>query len=247
MRDITILGNLYIDSVYNKETGCLKYSPGGIVNVWKHLLTINPRFSLDVLPLRLGEAFICVDPMIGLKLSTVVKKVKDDLFSLDYIERSKWYHIAYLDQLDDWSFFKKIQELHVSHSKPIISVDIADDVMENLEFVDKLIDHSGLIDYVLITRDAHSDDWLNSLLPYVNIAVIAHDSKGCTVYHHGDLDIYYGVDPSNGNVLGAGDAFAASFIHSVYHELPTGSSCILQYAIGTACDYATNWIQTRND
>lgn len=199
MVDIALYGHLFldriIDGMYQKKT------LGGIANCWKTFTQINPSLNVEIKPLAKGEALIYIDRDTNERISNSVM-VKEQ-FDYTPVE-SKFYHIAYLNDLPDTKFIKDL--------KGIVTADVCSSKFD--------FDLLQYVDYLFISdEDAIADITFYSSL--TRRGTILHSPKGSVysdgkiIYEHPIADELY---IPNTNVLGAGDMFASCFISQLYQR-----------------------------
>jgi len=196
MHDIALYGHLVFDTIndYSKTENEI----GGIVNVWKALTSFNTTLKLYVCPTNIGTSTITIDKENSQRtsesqLNSIAVNVK--------CEPSIISHIAYINYIDDLSFLENIKS--------------------NLIFADvcsgKEIDKEAYkyLDYIFVSEE---DIGILKDIEEFDGIVITHspmksyDNKG--KFFVLDEDRYIkGV-----NVLGAGDYYAARFMHEKLHH-----------------------------
>lgn len=209
MVDITLYGHLFVDTIidgpYQRKT------LGGIANCWKAFNQIVPTLNVELKPLAKGEALIYIDRDTNERISTSVM-VKE---KYDYVSNnSKFYHIAYLNDLPDTSFIKEL--------KGVVTADVCS---SNFDF--ELLKY---IDYLFISdEDAVAD--ISVYSNFTRCGTILHSPRG-SVFSDNKIIYEYPIDDTlyipNTNVLGAGDMFASCFISQLY----------LQKSVKECIDYA---------
>ena len=167
--------------------------------------------------------------MLILKNTRVGRANFNQTFKEPSINDSNWHHIAYLNQLPDTSFLKKI-------NSGIVSADVS---KESPETILSILDD---IDFLFISKEDLFMD-IHELSKLTKGWVISHDPKGSTSSDGNEVFDY--VIPEsyklkNIDVLGAGDMFAASFINNKLNDL-TIQECIVKSHIDT-----TNLLKIKN-
>lgn len=221
---ISLYGHLIVDKIF---TG-FKYheSLGGIVNVWDALSKLNSKNEIILNPCSIGEAVVLVDTEKNIRVG---RANFNQTFKQPLISDSDWHHVAYLNQLHDTDFLKKI-------NSGIISADVSKESPETI------LNNLDNIDFLFISKE----DLFMDIIELSNLTkgwVISHDPKG-SVSSNGDEVFEYIIPESykltNIDVLGAGDMFAASFINNKLSGL-TIQECITKSHIDT-----TNLLKIKN-
>ena len=197
MKIVNLVGHLIVDKVFNEDN--TTETLGGIANVWFNLLKLNKTLQVNVVPQVIGEALVVVDTDNNRR---IVKAVFNHKTLKPKIPYSDWCHIAYINQIKDLDFLQ-------NSISPIISADIT---KENPELC---YDYLDKVDYLFLSREDLFDD-IDKIGKKVKKWVIAHDPFG-SIYSNGNKTFEYKLPKNNYlyniNVLGAGDAFAATFIN----------------------------------
>ena len=224
MKTVNLIGHLLVDRIYSQES--VTETLGGIANVWSSLLRLNNNINVNVSPCSIGEALIVVNKNINRRVG---KAILNHNIVKPTISTSDWYHIAYLNQIDNLSFLDSIHN--------IVSADITKEKPE------LCYNHLNKIDYLFISKEDLFED-IKIIGKKVNRWVIAHDpfgsiySDGSTVHEHILPDENY---LNNVNILGAGDSFAACFIN----EHITNSDMGIHNLIKNAHLNTTNLIKNK--
>ena len=197
MKIVNLIGHLIVDKVFNENN--TTETLGGIANVWFNLLKLNKTLQVNVVPQVIGEALVVVDTDNNRRIGKAVFNHKTLKQKIPY---SDWCHIAYINQIKNLDFFQNL-------ISPIISADIT---KENPELC---YDYLDKVDYLFLSKEDLFDD-INKIGKKVKKWVIAHDPFG-SIYSNGNKTFEYKLPKNNYlyniNVLGAGDAFAATFIN----------------------------------
>jgi len=196
MFDVALYGHLTHDRILNK----FKQSAtvGSIGNVWKTLKSINPKLRIDLQPTEIGEALIYINEDISERTS--VAKLSLYTNHSPNINKTKFSHILYLNELINTSFITDLKSTYISADM------CAGEQLKDLSVLKN-------IDFLFISdEDMYYD--IEELRLLVKKSVIVHCPSGSVCYNKEDT-ITSTVDIiENINVLGAGDMFAASFINS---------------------------------
>jgi len=191
--DVSLYGHLTLDTIY-VDFDCQKRL-GSMGNVWHALLSMNSKLKVHLSPTSVGEALIYVNKERAERISRCVPEMKT---SEPKIEKSKWNHVLYLNELSDLSFLKNL--------KGTTSGDVC--VGRSID-----VDCLKYIDYLFIAdEDVFMD--LREMAKLTRGWIIMHSSRGSIVtngeeYHKVGID---NLQADSINVLGAGDSFAAAFI-----------------------------------
>ena len=193
--DLCVYGHLTVDRIFTdfKETTSL----GAIANFWNALNKIQSNLKVKLNPSALGEAIIVINKTNAqrtgrgnLNIKTIEPPVVD----------SKWHHIMYLNRLQNKEFINKI-------SSGIISADLTAGDIDILPMLHTL-------DFLFVS-DEELMMPIDELAKLVKGWVILHYPSGS--YATNGQEVIKSTTPlhDNLNVLGAGDTFAACFIHSM--------------------------------
>lgn len=199
---ITLYGNIVTDNIYFTDGGIVASDfiirEGGIKNVERAIRALNKDIEIELShPLAKDEAAIIIDKTNSTKQSVINLKNSTHRWQLP-ANNSDWHHIAYLDLLP------YLGTSNLDHlSGGIISADVATPNRRILSF-------APYIDFLFIAEEDADELKINRNI--AQIATIIHSANGSkTFFRDGVFQKF--VDAKQGiNVLGAGDAFAASFI-----------------------------------
>lgn len=194
MQDVSLYGHITFDRVFSKTSNYC--TVGSMGNVWKTLNTINPSLKISLNPTAFGEAVIYVDLDKSERCSIANL---NNFTKSPKIQRSRWHHILYINELKDLSFIDDI-------NTGIISADIcAGQTLPDLKVLKK-------IDFLFISDEDLFMD-VDELSKLVKGTVILHHSGG-SIAIDGNTRIENSVKRiDNVNVLGCGDMLASFFIN----------------------------------
>lgn len=227
MNNITLYGHLTMDTVFD---GAISYkSVGAIGNVWQMLSKLSPNYQINIEPTRIGEALILVNKKKAERSSIANLNLQK---RKPYITSASWSHILYINELEDLSFVEEI-----SKTGGIISADTCKGkILSNLDVL-KYVDFLFISDEDLFME-------LNELTKIVKGWVILHNKGGSTC-SNGDKTFNVKVPVIDDiNVLGAGDMFAGSVIHSILNKVENSD---LHSIIKTAHKLTSKHLATINE
>ena len=164
--NVSLYGHLIVDRIIVDFDE--RISLGGIANVWGGLKQLNQNLSIKLKPTSLGEAIILVDKKNNQRIGRGCHNLKSNVPS---INSANWHHIAYINQLKDTDFIKKIDS-------GIISADITKEHPENV------ISLLKYIDYLFISKEDL----------FTDIKELGKMTKGWVIMHHP-----YGSTCTDGN------------------------------------------------
>ena len=168
-----------------------------IGNVWRYLNYINPKLKINLQPTDFGEALILINEDTAERASTTNMSLYN---RKPKIQKSKWNHIAYLNQIQDLSFISKI-------NTGVISADICRG--NHLQDIDVLKEINYLF---LADEDIFMD--IADIVNLVKDGLILHHSGGSSCFIKNMSSFNTEVDVlENINVLGCGDMFVSFFIN----------------------------------
>ena len=219
---VILYGNSFKDSIYYTSNECgvvnndlleadsaiTRY--GGIHNVKRAMDILDSNIHVETCPLQHGLATIVINRANATKTSIICTKFGRNIDTpLWRHPKVAWSHIAYLDLLPYISH----EALLALSLDNIVSADLClSSYSQPLR--EAIIDKSQYIDYLFM-----SSDQFTALFPdndpknIARLATIVHDQHGSTVYMNNDVCLHTRINPLISiNVLGAGDAFVASFI-----------------------------------
>jgi hypothetical protein len=217
MHDIALYGHLVADVI---DFGSKKeFNFGGIGNVWRSLKYIDATLDVCIHPLNMGSSYINVDTKTSTRTS---RSQLNQLSITPQIVSAKIYHICYINELDDLSFIKDLNG--------IVCADICTGRSLNNECL-------KYIDYLFISKEDlnHIDRSM------VKNSLIIHSPTESSLVKNNNVISVDGEFISGLNVLGAGDHFAASFMHSLLNN-HTDAACLTQ-----AHHQTTMYLRERND
>lgn len=196
MHDVSLYGHLTLDRIFINDKK--DASVGSMGNVWKHLNRINSSLGINLEPTSLGEALIMVDTnkCERASIANLNQSTRTPL-----VERSRWSHILYLNELPDHSFIPQI-------SAGIVSADICrGKTLNNLDVL-KYVDFLFISDEDLFMK-------ISELHKFVKGDIILHYKSGSICYTKSGAQLKTEAElVENVNVLGCGDMFAAAFINA---------------------------------
>jgi sugar/nucleoside kinase (ribokinase family) len=193
---VSLYGHMIIDRIFDNfnQTNSI----GGIANVWYSLLKINKKINVELIPCSIGDAIIIVDRENNSRIGRAIFNSKKNKVKT---VKSEWSHIAYINQLENLSFIKKIKSNH-------ISVDVSKESPE------KVLKYLKYIDFLFISEEDLFMDF-DDLRKICKGWVICHTPNG-SIYGSKNKKGKYKIPKkfilNNINVLGAGDMFAGCFI-----------------------------------
>ena len=191
--DLSIYGHLTIDHIFDDFNESITL--GAIANVWSALVKLDSNLSVKISPTAIGEAMVLVNKRKGFRVGRGNLNLKT---STPLVAKSRWHHIMYLNRLKDLTFMDKIED-------GIITADLTAGEMDIEPYLSKL-------DYLLISDEDLFMD-IDELGKLVKGWAILHYPAGSYVTD-GETSFQTNTKIVNGiDVLGAGDMFAASFIH----------------------------------
>jgi hypothetical protein len=221
-----IIGNLFIDQIYNKQTGrmpIIRY--GGIAN-----------FDIGIkIPLDFNKTVVLSDKPTSVKWDE--NSFKPSSISFD------WCHFCYLDTID-----LDIGKCQYS----IASADLCFASRPGIDS-DKVISNLKFIDYCFMAKNHQNNILYKNILTLTEEKrpkyTIVHDKTGVEFYLKDNLlfKTEHKVEHFN-YTLGAGDKFAQFFIIAVLEDLSNQTSKIPDYrlAIEKAHEQTFNWLKRIN-
>lgn len=214
MVDFALYGHLVFDTIVSNK---IEFNTGGIANVWRSLKTINPNYTIHIAPTNIGYSTIQIDTV------KCTRESDSDLNSISiYPETrvSRISHIAYINEIKDLSFIQNLRGI------------VCADVCSGSRIDSDVLEY---IDYLFV-----SEEDLNLINNFKKI-------KGRIVVHSPQRSYYLngyeykGTLLSNLNVLGAGDFFAAYYMHCLLNNET------INHCLALAHKKTTNYLRVKNE
>jgi len=193
--DVALYGHLTLDRIFNDfKKDC---TIGSIGNVWKQLISLDPKLKIYIEPTDIGEAMILVNQRNNERSSVANLSL---LHKDPVVKKSNWSHIMYINELNNIDYIKDIDD-------GIVSADICRGK--------KIKDVSILknIDFLFLSDE---DEFMKpiELCKMLRKGLILHHPLGSTYYDSkGNKQEFETKFVDNVNVLGCGDMLAAGFIN----------------------------------
>jgi hypothetical protein len=193
MIDVALYGHLTFDQIF---AGSPTFEVGGIANVWRSLMSIDPKLQVKVHPLMIGTSHIAIQGNQKQNLSNLNQVPVKPL-----ITEAKLSHIAYINELPDPEIVFQIQGFLTGD---ICTIDVGQGTPLKKEVAERF-------DLIFVSKEDLA------LIPdHYSKRLVVHAPTETSVYDCG-RQIACCSNPEEYlediNVLGAGDYFAAAYIY----------------------------------